>query len=58
MRFTFGVAAAVFFPVLFYRTYLRARYPQALVITTVEKRIAVIYADDPGRIARMPGAAG
>ena len=52
MRFTFGVAAAILFPVLFYRTYLRARYPQALVITTVEKRIAVIYVDDPGRVAR------
>ena len=58
MRFTFGVAAAVFFPVLFYRTYLRARYPQALVITTTKKRIAVIYTDDPGRVARMLGVTG
>jgi len=58
MRFIFGLAAAVLFPVLFYRTYLRARYPQALVITTAKKRIAVIYTDDPGWIARALGAAG
>ena len=58
MRFIFGLAAAIFFPVLFYRTYLRARYPQALVITTAKKRIAVIYTDDPERIVRTLGVAG
>ncbi len=58
MRFIFGLAAAIFFPVLFYRTYVRIRYRQVLVITTTKKRIAVIYTDDPGRIARVPGAAG
>ncbi|MCT8337851.1 DUF1673 family protein [Methanoculleus sp. Afa-1] len=52
MQFIFGLAAAILFPVLFYRTYLRTRYPQALVITTAEKKIAAIYTDDPGRIAR------
>ncbi|NLB01434.1 MAG: DUF1673 family protein [Methanomicrobiales archaeon] len=58
MRFIFGLAAAVLFPVLFYRTYLRARYPQALAITTAKKRIAVIYTDDPERVARVTGVAG
>jgi len=58
MRFIFGLAAAIFFPVLFYRTYVRTRYPQALVITTTKKRIAVIYTDDPERIARTLGVAG
>lgn len=53
MRFLFGVAAAIFFPVIFYRTYLRTRYPQALTITTTEKRVAVIYTDDPERMARV-----
>ena len=51
MRFTFGVAAAIFFPVLFYRVYARARYPQALTITT-GRRIVVIYADDLEQVAR------
>ena len=45
MRFLFGVAAAIFFPVIFYRTYLRTCYPRALTITTTEKRIAAIYTD-------------
>ena len=53
MRFLFGVAAAVFFPVIFYRTYLRTRYPRALTITITEKRVAVIYTDDPERMARV-----
>ena len=53
MRFIFGLAAAIFFPVLFYRTYVRTRYLQVLVITTTKKRIAVIYTDDPKRIARV-----
>ncbi|PKL61589.1 MAG: hypothetical protein CVV31_10305 [Methanomicrobiales archaeon HGW-Methanomicrobiales-2] len=57
MRFIFGVAAAIFFPVIIYRTCVRTRYPQALVITTAKKRVAVIYTDDPGRIARMLGVA-
>jgi hypothetical protein len=52
MRFLFGVAAAIFFPVIFYRTYLRTRYPRALTITTTEKRIAAIYTDTPERIVR------
>lgn len=58
MRFIFGLAAAIFFPVLFYRTYVRTRYLQVLVITTTKKRIAVIYTDDPERIARTLGVAG
>lgn len=53
MRFIFGLAAAIFFPVLFYRTCVRTRYPQALVITTTKKRVAVIYTDDPDRVARV-----
>ncbi len=53
MQFFFGLAAIIFFPVLFYRTYLRNRYPQTLVITTAEKKIAAIYTDDPGRIVRV-----
>ncbi|SCL75180.1 hypothetical protein L21_1072 [Methanoculleus chikugoensis] len=57
MRFIFGLAAAIFFPVLFYRTYVRIRYLQVLVITTTKKRIAVIYTDDPKRIARVLGVA-
>lgn len=52
MRFLFGVAAAIFFPVIFYRTYLRTRYPRTLTITTTEKRIAAIYTDAPERIVR------
>jgi len=47
MRFIFGFGGAIFFPVI-----------QALVITTTKKRIAVIYTDDPERIARMLGVAG
>lgn len=58
MRFIFGFGGAIFFPVIIYRTYVRTRYPQALVITTTKKRIAVIYTDDPERIARMLGVAG
>lgn len=53
MQFFFGLAAIVFFPVLFYRTYQRNRYPQALAITITGERIAVIYTDDPERIARV-----
>ena len=53
MRFIFGLGGAIFFPVIIYRTYVRTRYPQALVITTTKKRIAVIYTDDPERIARV-----
>ena len=53
MRFIFGFGGAIFFPVIIYRTYVRTRYPQALVITTTKKRIAVIYTDDPKRIARV-----
>lgn len=53
MRFIFGFGGAIFFPVIIYRTYVRTRYPQALVITTTKKRIAVIYTDDPERIARV-----
>ncbi|WP_342770744.1 MULTISPECIES: hypothetical protein [unclassified Methanoculleus] len=52
MRFIFGFAAAIFFLVIFYRTYARAHYPQTLTITTAEKKIAAIYTDDPERIAR------
>ncbi|MDD2473131.1 MULTISPECIES: hypothetical protein [unclassified Methanoculleus] len=58
MRFLFGLAAAVLFPALFYRTYVRTRYPQALAITTTKKRIAVIYTDDPERVVRTLGVAG
>lgn len=52
MRFISGLGAAIFFPVIFYRTYVRTRYPRALTITT-EKKIAAIYTDDPERMARM-----
>ena len=58
MRFIFWLAAAIFFPVLFYRTYVRTRYPRALTITTAEKKLAAIYTDDPERMARMLGVAG
>jgi len=57
MRFIFGLAAAIFFPVLFYRTYVRTRYPRVLAITTA-KKIAAIYTDDPERIARVLGVTG
>ncbi len=52
MRFILGLGGAIFFPVIIYRTYVRTRYPQALTITTPKKRIAVIYTDDPERVAR------
>jgi hypothetical protein len=52
MRFLFGVAAAIFFPVIFYRTYLRTRFLRALTITTTGKRVAAIYTDDSERIVR------
>lgn len=51
MRFIFGFAAVILFPVLFYRAYARTRYPRTLTITTTEKRIAAIYTDAPERIA-------
>ncbi len=46
-----GFGAAVFFPVMFYRTCIRTRYPQVLALTTAQKKIAMIYADDPDSIA-------
>ncbi|HOI59590.1 DUF1673 family protein [Methanoculleus sp.] len=58
MRFIFGIGGAIFFPVIVYRTYVRARYPRTLTITTAEKKLAAIYADDPERIARMLEVAG
>ncbi|NLM30675.1 MAG: DUF1673 family protein [Methanomicrobiales archaeon] len=59
MRFISSVAAVILFPVLIYRTYLRSRYPRALAITTMKKRIAVIYTDAPERIARaLEGRSG
>ncbi|MDV2482196.1 DUF1673 family protein [Methanoculleus sp. Wushi-C6] len=57
MRFIFGLGGAVFFPVIFYRTYVRTHYPRTLTITT-KKKIATIYTDDPERVARMLGVAG
>ncbi len=53
MRFILGIAALVFFPVMTCCTHVRARYPRSLTITTVHKKIAAIYTDDPERIARM-----
>jgi len=58
MRFIFGLGAAIFFPVILYRTYVRTHYPRTLTITTAEKKLATIYTDDPERIARMLGVAG
>ena len=58
MRFIFGIGGAIFFPVIVYRTYVRARYPRTLTITTAEKKLAAIYADDPERIARVLEVAG
>jgi hypothetical protein len=52
MRFISGVAAVIFFPAIFYRTYVRTHYLRTLTITTAEKRIAAIYMNDPERIAR------
>jgi hypothetical protein len=57
MRFISGLGAAIFFPVIFYRTYVRTRYPRVLAITTA-KKIAAIYTDDPERIARVLGVTG
>jgi len=57
MRFISGLGAAIFFPVIFYRTYVRTHYPQILTITT-EKKIAAIYTGDPERMARTLGVAG
>jgi len=52
MRFISGLGAVIFFPAIFYRTYVRTHYPRILTITT-EKKIAAIYTDDPERMARM-----
>lgn len=57
MQFIFGLGAAIFFPVIIHRTYVRIRYARTLTITT-PKKIAAIYTDDPERIARMLGVAG
>ncbi|MCK9306149.1 MAG: DUF1673 domain-containing protein [Methanoculleus sp.] len=52
MGFISGLGAVIFFPMVFYRTYVRTHYPRTLTITT-PKRIAAIYTDDPERMARM-----
>jgi len=57
MRFISGLGGAIFFPVIFYRTYVRTHYSRILTITT-EQKIAAIYTDDPERIARTLGVAG
>ncbi|WP_292365947.1 DUF1673 family protein [Methanoculleus sp. UBA208] len=57
MRFISGLGAVIFFPMIFYRTYARTRYPRTLTITT-PKKIAAIYTDDPERIARVLGVTG
>ena len=56
MRFISGLGAAIFFPAIFYRTYVRTHYPRTLTITT-EKKIAAIYSDDPEGIAHVLGVA-
>ncbi len=56
MRFISGLGAAIFFPMVFYRTYVRTHYPRTLTIRTARK-IAAIYTDDPERIARVLGVA-
>ncbi len=53
MRFILGIAAVVFFPVTTCCTHMRARYPRTLTITTLDKKIAAIYTEDPELIARM-----
>ncbi|MCK9278974.1 MAG: PH domain-containing protein, partial [Methanoculleus sp.] len=52
MRFISGLGGVIFFPMVFYRTYVRTHYPRTLTITT-PKKIAAIYTDDPERMARM-----
>ena len=53
MRFILGVTAVIFFPAMTYGTYVRTRYPKIVTVTTVDKKIATIYAPDPGQIAHM-----
>ncbi len=53
MRFISGLGAAIFFPMISYRTYARTHYPRILAITTAEKKIAAIYTEDPEQIARV-----
>jgi hypothetical protein len=57
MRFISGLGSAIFFPMIFYRTYARTHYPRVLAIMTA-KKIAAIYTDDPERIARVLGVTG
>ncbi|MEG3057359.1 MAG: hypothetical protein RQM90_15660 [Methanoculleus sp.] len=53
MRFILGVTAVIFFPAMTYGTYVRTRYPKIVTVTTVDKRVATIYAPDPGQVAHM-----
>lgn len=49
----FGICIVLFFLAIYYHSFLRSHYPKTLVITTIKGKIAVLYGEDPERLAEI-----